>query len=468
MVLASNFVVLTGSILIGFVLPKLLGVVEYGYYKIFALYLGYVGLFHFGFVDGILLSFAGTEYAKLPKEKFKRYSNFFAKFQMAISSIIIFITLFFLRQEYKYMFVLLGIDMFAQNLIMYFQYISQSTMRFKELSLKKILLTFSKILLIFLMWLLQRTFSVNVDANWYITGMVLIDIVLVSWYVLIYRDIVFGQKFPLSNCLKDIKKFFKQGIILTIAYQAAHLVFSLDRQYVSIIFDTKVYGVYSFAYNIISLVTTVIGSVSLVLFPRLKQMKPDSLMQTYSSGLAVISIVALGTMVVYQPLGWFIRWYLPDYSMSVEYLKIIFPGLAISCCISIIMFTYFKALNAHFQYFINCCIVLLIGILTNTLAVYLFHSPESVSVASIFTLLVWYLINEFFFVKNYGVPWKKNFFYIVLVMIAFYLTNIIVESKGLACVLYCFLFFIITVFFYKDLLSEIMNRAFKNLNMHNN
>src|SRR6267142_519500 len=42
-----------------FLIPRLTTVEEYGYWRLFLLYAGYVGFLHFGFADGALLMWAG-------------------------------------------------------------------------------------------------------------------------------------------------------------------------------------------------------------------------------------------------------------------------------------------------------------------------------------------------------------------------------------------------------------------------
>ena len=78
-VASSNLIYLLSSILVGFLLPKIIGVTNYGYYKTFTLYATYIGLFQIGIVDGIYLKYGGKTYDELDKSTFNFYSKFFVK-----------------------------------------------------------------------------------------------------------------------------------------------------------------------------------------------------------------------------------------------------------------------------------------------------------------------------------------------------------------------------------------------------
>lgn len=58
-VVISNFIKSLAGVLIGFVILKLMGETNYGYYETYTLYFVYVGLFHFDFINGIYLIYAG-------------------------------------------------------------------------------------------------------------------------------------------------------------------------------------------------------------------------------------------------------------------------------------------------------------------------------------------------------------------------------------------------------------------------
>lgn len=459
MVLSSNALILVSNILTGLVIPKLLGVTNYGYYKIFTLYLGYTALLHFGFVDGILLLHGGDDYDQLNRYKFRRNTKIFAILQTIVSCLIIVAALFFMKVIYSFIFVMLGIDTITTNMTSYYQYVSQCTRRFKELSIRKVYQAGLKILCTIIFFLLHMFKVINdLSAYIYISCIVAIDVILLLWYVYTYKDITFGKCEKFTNNIGEVVNYFKQGIILTVAFQVANLIFNLDRQFVSILYNTKTYAVYSFAYSLISMATTVIGAVSLVLFPNLKRKEKSRIIDDFSNNMSVIAILVFAAHIGYYPLCVFIKWFLPEYNSSLIYLKIIFPGLAISSCISTIIFTYYKVLDENKRYFIICCIVLALSALSNWVAHLIFHTASAISGASIITLLCWYIIGESYFVKTYHVGWIKNLLYIIIMMIAFYMITFCVSNEIIGTCLYMLFYMIMTFILYKKLILNLFKR----------
>ena len=459
-VLFSNGLVLVSNILSGLVIPKLLGVADYGYYKIFTLYLGYTALLHFGFVDGILLNHGGEQYTDLNQKKFRLNSQFFIIFQAIISVIVIIIALTVAKGIYKFLFVMIGVDTITTNVTSYYQYISQCTMRFKELSIRRFLQALLKIFVtVILFGMIQIGAITHLSCQLYVGVLILIDVVLLLWYVYTYRDITFGEREKLAENIDTIRKYFTDGIILTIAFQVANLVFSLDRQFVSLLFDTETYAVYSFAYTLISMVTTVIGAISLVLFPNLKRKSEDKIISEFSNSMALIAILVYAAQIGYYPLCGFIKWFLPEYQQSIQYLGIVFPGLAVSSCISTIIFTYYKVLDQNLKYFKICAGILGLSVVSNGIAYWCFRTPMAISVASVITLLVWYLVGERYFITRYKVKWKKNLLYILVMGIIFYaVINNVIFGNIWSSIIYTVMFGIVTLLFYRKTLVQYIVR----------
>ena len=88
LVVLSNGVKLLASLLNIFILPLIFDFEGYGFYKLFILYVSYIGLFHFGFIDGIYLKFGGVSYESLDKKKFKSYTRFLLYLQFLVTLII--------------------------------------------------------------------------------------------------------------------------------------------------------------------------------------------------------------------------------------------------------------------------------------------------------------------------------------------------------------------------------------------
>ena len=183
----SNIIKLISSILIGFIIPKILGVTDYGYYKIFILYMTYVGLFHFGFIDGIYLKYGGVDYNELNKIKFRSYFRFLLYMETIIAVIGLVMTIIFIKGDKQFIFIMLFINLIAINMTTFFQFISQITSRFKEYSSRIIILSITNILIILILYFFNLT-----NYKIYTQLIVVTNFLLLMWYIYTYKDIVFG------------------------------------------------------------------------------------------------------------------------------------------------------------------------------------------------------------------------------------------------------------------------------------
>ena len=66
-VLIANVVNLIIGLLSSFILPKFLSINSYAEIKTFQLYVSYIGLLHFGYVDALYLLYGGQEINKIDK-----------------------------------------------------------------------------------------------------------------------------------------------------------------------------------------------------------------------------------------------------------------------------------------------------------------------------------------------------------------------------------------------------------------
>ena len=122
--ITSNLLSLLVSTLVILILPKLIGVEEYGYWQLYLFYASYVGFAHLGWIDGIYLKYGGKEYSELGISNF--YSQFilYAIFQGLIS-LGLFILIPFISSggDKNFIFLTLSITLFLTNLRFFIVYI---------------------------------------------------------------------------------------------------------------------------------------------------------------------------------------------------------------------------------------------------------------------------------------------------------------------------------------------------------
>lgn len=461
LVVLGNVALLIAKALTWLVVPKVLGVVEYGYYKTFTLYLVYAMMLHFGFSDGVLLIYGGRDYQEINQKEFRTYTKFFIKFQMIISMLLVVISLAVFQEMKCYIFCMIGIDALFANLTTYYKFISQAVMQFKEYTLRNVMQALMQILVLGVIVILNQLKILQPNGAIYILCIVLIDAALLVWYMVTYKDLTFGKADSFKKMLPQIRKIFAAGILLTISYQVAHLVFILDSQMVEILFDIETYSLYAFAYSIANMITVIISAIATVMFPSLKRLEVQEAVSKFPTLMGTVSFIVFFSLTAYFPLNFFVKWFLPDYAQSLEYLQIIMPGLALSSCINIIIFTYYKVLQQLKQYLYIALGILLTGGILNCGGYMLFHEPAVFSIASIITLLIWYLCSAGFLVKTFHTKWFKNFIYVLAEMSAFYMVNIVWDSGWKAMLIYFMCFMGTTCLIYKKYVVELLNKCRK-------
>lgn len=445
----GNFMYLLTNILIGFLLPMIMGVRDYGYYKLYTMYLSYTGLLHFGFVDGILLRYGGYDYSDIDKQRMRLYSKLFIVLEIVIGAVVIVFSVSALSNENRYIGIFIGINFVLNNITLYYQYISQAVGRFKEFSLRKVINASGLLLTLIALFLIYIYNGKNgISYIQLLVPLQVIGVGLMGWYIYTYRDITFGAAYRLSVELNNIKDIFKTGLVLTISYEVSRLVLVLNQQFVSVLYDVETYAQYAFAYNILSCVTTMITAVSTVLFPKLKRMKTEDSMKIFSSSITLISCIVCLALAGYFPVKALVMWILPQYAESLIYLEIVFPTLALTSCVTIVVYTYYKILDEYGIFLKICCTTLIVAFLLNLFTYAIWKTPEAISFSTLVAMLLWYIISVKYLAKKHNVKWVKNLLYTLALIISFYSIVFLTENNIFGFCIYVCAYITITILFY--------------------
>lgn len=82
----ANIFVMVVSIIQTFIMPKYLGVEDYGYWKLFGLYIGYACFLHFGYDDGVFMNWLGKKQETIRDEFVPQFTGLVV-FQLIIVGI---------------------------------------------------------------------------------------------------------------------------------------------------------------------------------------------------------------------------------------------------------------------------------------------------------------------------------------------------------------------------------------------
>ena len=105
------------SVLQTLIVPKLLGVEQYGYWQLYIFYVSYVGFFHLGLSSGVYLTTGGQTREEMDKSAIKSQMIFGVMYQTIMALVIVFLASF-LESEAERIFVVVmtGIYLVLQNL----------------------------------------------------------------------------------------------------------------------------------------------------------------------------------------------------------------------------------------------------------------------------------------------------------------------------------------------------------------
>lgn len=454
-VFMSNITIIFSGVVNGLLLPKLLGVTDYGFYKIFNLYITYVVFFDFGITNGVYLLYGGYRIIDLPKERFRLFFRVLLIIQILIASIVGIAAILLLEGEYVFIFIMTAIYLLGNNIANYFEKIAIMTGDFGPAIRRNIT---KSLLTIVITALLYVAIRLDLGIRYYRIYTILFVLLysfLAFQYAYTYKSLIFGNSCELKDEKDSIIKLACAGITLLLADMAANLILTIDRQFVSLLFDVDTYSVYSFAYSMLRIVILAVSAVSAVIYPSLKRMSLEQMKNSYGYSLALVGMVSFGSLLLYYPLCIFVQWFLPNYSASLPVFRVLFPSITIHSIISIVIINHYKALQKQKIYFNVSLFVLFFSLVSNLIAYLLTKSAIGFSVASVISMAVWYVLSEYYILRKYNIKSIKDMTYLALCTFVFYIVSGVIKDYYGALLTNSILFFAISGLIYREEFNKL-------------
>ena len=377
----AQFVSISSSLFITFIIPKYLSVAEFGYWQLFVFYSSFVGFFHFGFNDGVYLKLGGKSVDEVNNPLLKS-GLLFSFFSQLIISIIIVGVCFFLKfgEERSFIFYTLAFYLIIFNLSNFFLFFFQATNRINLYAVSAIA---DKLLLLAL---LIAIFIAFWDSLSFKTVIVLF---IVGRLCSLIYSINKNKKLLKSKaefCFNDYKNTIKVGAILMLSNIASTLILGISRFIVDFSWGLESFGKFSLSLSIVGFFLLFLSQFGMVLFPSLRQRKKEDLIPVFLKIRDITSFCLFFVYLLFFPLKLILAYWLPLYSESLVYLILLLPLCIFDGKMQILFSTYFKVFRMENLLLILNIFAVLICLFLNFIALFILKSIVLVILASSFTV----------------------------------------------------------------------------------
>lgn len=380
-VLFANICNLVFSVLTSFLLPKFLSVDTYASIKTFQMYVGYVGLLHLGYVDGMYIKNGGKDFKNLDKNQLS--SSLATLRLMQIGMLALFVLISLVYRDVT--FIAFAFAIFPLNMAAYFQMLFQSIGEFKK---------YSKLI----RWTTATTFFINMfllillktdKAEYYLCAYVLLDyIIWIALEVIIRR--ISKAKFKAIGFDKSELSFnIKNGLLLTLGNLSSSLFTGMDRWFVKALLETIDFAQYSFAVSIEHFVNVALNPVSITLYNYF--CKHDDATQIRKIRNYVL-IFATCVIAAAFPAKFILEHFLSNYIDAGKIIFLLFSAQIFYFTIKSIYVNLYKARRKQNAYFIKLAISIVAGFIFNILCFKMAHCREAFAVGTVFSSIFWWLL----------------------------------------------------------------------------
>ena len=404
-ILIANIFNLIIGIVLSFMVPKFLSVDSYAMYKMYALYVTYAGIFHFGYVDGMYLKYGGKRIDKINRgDLAKNYKNFFY-----IISIVAVLFLIVGLITNDYIIICFSVGQFTTNLLSYLRSLYQATGEFslysKALNIEKI----GVFVFTFLFLFVFRSDNYLV----YIIIQVVVGAIASSFLLFnLNKRLCFISKggFSFSECVSNISS----GIVLMLGNFSSGLFTGLDRWFVKFLMSSSSFAMYSFSSSLLNLLNVFISPITISLYNYFcKKLDFSKIVHMKELILAWSLLLIAGA----YPVKWVILNFLEKYENSIRIIFILFAAQIFISIIQGVYVNLYKANHMQKYYFVQMISVLIMGIITNGMFYLMNSTLETFAYATLFTYFIWFLICE---LKNREICFKISNYVMILFLVIVY------------------------------------------------
>lgn len=329
------------SVALALLVPKVLGVEEFGYWQLFIFYVNYVGLFHLGLDDGVYLLMGGIPRERIDKRSVNSQFWYGLSFQLVFAGAIAVAALLGGFGEQR-SFVLMATALFLllNNAAFYLGYVFQAMNETQTYSLSVMV---DRVL--FCIPLLVMV-ALRVDSfEPYVVSYAVSKTCSLAYCLWHARDILASGLLAPRLAFGEIGASIKVGSSLMFANAAEMLIIGVVRFAIDGVWGIETFGQVSLALSLVNFFSTFAIQLGMVLFPALRQSSDAERRSFYRVARDAMETLLPGVYVLYFPISWALAAWLPQYTDSFRYLALLLPLCVFDGKMSVCSTTFFKTLR---------------------------------------------------------------------------------------------------------------------------
>lgn len=360
------------SIALSLVLPKLLGVREYGYWQLLIFYMSYAGFMHFGLNDGLYLEKGGQTRGKIDKKSVNSQFMVALLFQGIIAAGV-FITALIgpFEEERAFVLAIFSVTFLLANASALLGFVFQAMNETPLFSLSCVIETLS-LFAIFVALMITR---VNVVEP-YLVAYLISKVFRLAYCIFHARDFIQAGLYTPKESLTLSLRSINIGIKLMISNIMSQLILGCVRFFIDANWGIEVFSIVSFSISIASLFLTFLSQVSMVFFPNLKQTSEDNLKKVFLVMRDGLDVMLPAIYVLFGPIVVILTAWLPQYAKSLELFSILFPICIFDGKMDIVGTTFFKVLRQEKRLLKINVVAFATSAVVTFAGTYIFHSVK--------------------------------------------------------------------------------------------
>lgn len=337
---AAQVIVLVSSLVMNFAVTKVLSIEDYGYWQLFSLYSGYVGLAALGINDGLVLRLSGARVGDLDYGAVKGEFVVYALLQLVSFAGLLAILLAGGLLQGERLFVAITVLVFGllSNAFSFCAYLFQAV---NLASVQSVATIVSRGLFC------AAAIGIVVDGGgsyrMLVAMYVITQALALAFCLWGMREILFEKASRPVYIIKDLVEDARSGIKVSLAYFADQLVVGSVRFFIDARWGISAFGILSFSFSIITFFLSFIMQLSVVLLPALRRIDPEGGNALFYRARNALMLTLPLVYLAYFPASRVLSLWVPQYVQSMRYLAVLLPISVFDCKMNLLCGTYLKA-----------------------------------------------------------------------------------------------------------------------------